>query len=49
MTKPESGSLTLLSPVERERLLAAVRAGATRREMLGFLPPLASRRASAAR
>src|SRR6266567_2922704 len=37
MTKPVSDSLTLLSHVERERLLTAVRAGATRREMLGLL------------
>lgn len=37
MTTPGSDALTLLSHVERERLLAAVRAGATRREMLGLL------------
>jgi peptide/nickel transport system substrate-binding protein len=37
MTKPVSQSLTLLAPAERERLLTAVRRGATRREMLGLL------------
>src|SRR5688572_20630933 len=37
MTKSVSESLTLLSHAERERLLAAVRQGATRREMLVLL------------
>ncbi len=37
MTKPVSDPLALLSHAERERLLSAVRHGASRREMLGLL------------